>query len=114
MSMMPNAEELKTLKDQGDEEAAKQKILDEEKTGFENLNKALSNHEIKKGLRLHEVSGRFGKPAAVDRFEKGGRWLYKVPDAKKWLEVPRVWIYFDAHERVTGIECAHMECEKIS
>ena len=110
MGLMPNAEELGTLKEQGDAEAKKQKALEEHHKHFDELEQALGRGELKRGLRMRDVGKRFGHPDAVDRTDAGERWLYRRTDKKKWLEVPYVWLSFNADERLEKIECMRIDC----
>ena len=110
MSLMPNGEELKTLKDQGDEEAAKEKLMTEQDKSFEFVKTAILDHGLKKGDRSGDVSRKFGKPAAVDKKDAAEKWLYKARGRKKWLDVPRVWLFFDKKGRLMSWECAHTDC----
>ncbi len=110
MSLMPNSEELKTLKDQGGEEAAKEKLMAEQDKSFEALKAAIVKHDLKAATRSREISREFGKPVAVGREGKIERWLYKARGHKKWLDVPRIWLLFDEKSRLSAWECAHTDC----
>ena len=88
----PNAEELFTLKDQGDEEASKEKETALHDQIFQNVNKALVSGRIKKGIKAAQILKIYGAPVAIGESPDGPKWLYKARSHKKWLEVPRVWL----------------------
>lgn len=106
----PNAEELLTLKDQGDEEAAKEKETVLHDQVFQNVRKAIVSGQIKKGMKGADIRKKYGAPLAAGESPDGPKWLYKARGQKKWLEVPRVWLYFDKKEILTDWECAYADC----
>ena len=108
--MHPNAEELLTLKAQGDEEAAKEKETVLHDQIFRNVSKAILSGQIKKGMKGADIQKKYGAPLATGELPDGPKWLYKARGQKKWLEVPRVWLYFDKNEILTDWECAYTHC----
>ncbi len=106
----PNAEELFTLKDQGDEEAAKEQETVLRDKVFQAVNQAIVSNQIKKGMKASELQKQYGAPLATGEGPDGPKWLYKARGKKKWLEVPRVWLYFDKNGVLTGWECAYTNC----
>lgn len=105
-----NAEELLTLKAQGDEEAAKEKETVLHDQVFTNLQNAIVSGKVKKGMSGVEIRKKYGEPLAVGDSPDGAKWLYKARGHKKWLEVPRVWLYFDKKGNLIRWECAYPSC----
>ncbi len=106
----PNAEELLTLQEQGQQEEAKEKETVEHDRVFQAVIKAIVSGQIKKGIKASEIRKKYGEPLATGESPNGPRWLYKARGHKKWLEVPRVWLYFDKKEVLTSWECAYASC----
>lgn len=108
--MYPNAEELLTLKDQGDEEAAKEKAAAEQDRVFQVVTKAIISGQIKKGIQAADIRKNYGGPEAVVQEPGENKWLYMARPRKKWLEVPRIWLYFDQKGVLTDWECVYTQC----
>lgn len=106
----PNAEELITLKEQGDEEAAKEKETAAYHESFGKVRDAIAGGQLKAGTKSSDIKSRYGPPVATAQSPGGARWLYKARSRKKWFEVPRVWLYFDDKNKLSRWDCAYTDC----
>ena len=103
-------EELGTLKDQGEEEAGKEKELAAQDASFQNVKAAIVRGELKEGMPGRDLVSKLGPPAVTIPKDEGHEWLY-IARSKKWLDSPRVALYFDKDGRLKGWECTHTNCK---
>lgn len=110
MEMMEHREELGTLKEQGKDEAQKEKDLTEHEARFQAVRQALIGKELRIGALSKEVLSKYGKPVVADSASgTGEKWLYRSRKGK-WLDRPWVYLYFDQKKNLTSWECGHTEC----
>ncbi len=102
-------EEIGALKEQSEEEEAKLKELKTQEASFQSVRAAIADKTLPVGTPAKNLVKKFGRPS-VDQPEGEGReWLY-MARSKKWLETPRVALYFDKESRLKSWECAHTDC----
>lgn len=102
-------EEIGVLKEQSEEEAAKLNELKVQEASFQGVRAAIVSKALQVGTPGKNLIKKFGRPS-VDQPEGEGReWLY-MARSKKWLETPRVALYFDKENRLKRWECAHTDC----
>ena len=102
-------EELSALKDQGEEEAAKDKELAAQDASFQNVRSALVHGELKEGMPGRNLILKLGPPSVMSPKADGQEWLY-IARGKKWLGNSRITLYFDKDSRLKNWRCDHADC----
>ncbi len=102
-------EEIGTLKEQSEDEAAKLKELAAQDASFQSVRAAIIRGELQAGTSGKVFAKKFGLPSVKDPEGEGLEWLY-MARSKKWLQTPRVALYFDKGNRLESWECFHTDC----
>ena len=104
-----STEELLTLKEQGKDEAVKESELAQQERNFQAVRTAAASGRLREGMGGRQLADLYGKPAVASRKGRKQQWLY-FARSKKWLDAPRVELYFDENNLLTGWECHYADC----
>lgn len=100
--------ELKTLRDLGEDEKEKTRILEQEAANFERVRTAALAGRLQNGLSRSEAIESFGFPAVSFPDEKGERWVYSGKGG--WFGAPKIYLHFDDRDGLKNWACVRTGC----
>lgn len=100
---------VKTLKDLGEDEKAKEEFIAKEEAHFQNVRQAIARRQLKRGWASSEVESQFGPPVLILPEGAEQKWIYKSGEGH-WFKAPKIHLFFDKEDRLARWQCLRTDC----
>lgn len=105
-----NLEGIATLNAVGKDEKVQREALLKDDSNFKKIKAAISQKKLTLNLTSTEAARLYGNPVAVVSQGTASKWVFKGQESGL-LGGPKIYLFFDESNRLTGWECVRNVCE---